>query len=82
MVQYQNGSRQRWRILREAVSNGGVALAPVARPCGTTGINDQLLSASAKKIRRVAQYEAETNDGLRDQDIFGQQLWCFMEWVS
>ena len=62
-----------------AVLNDRAAGGPVARPCGTTEINNQLLSASAKKIGSVVQYEADTNEGLGDQDVFGQQQWCSME---
>ena len=79
MEKMREARKRRSEATDVAVSNDGVADAPVARPCGTPGINDQLLSASAKKIRRVAQYEAETNDGLGDQEVFGQQQWCFME---
>ena len=78
-----SGIRSRMAKMRDArkkrAASPSDANAPVVEPENRRDVQNEQLSASAKKIHRVEQYEAETNDGLGDQEIFGQHVWCFME---
>ena len=68
-----------WQRCGTQGKNERPANAPAVEPENRRDVQNEQLSASAKKIHCVEQYEAETNERLGDQEIFGQHVWCFME---